>query len=81
MTGAEGLKFDIIGDVHGQYEKLVGLLQHLGYESHQGSWKHLNRTAIFVGDLIDRGPEQIKTVELVRGMEANGAARCILGNC
>jgi hypothetical protein len=80
MAGAEGLKLDIIGDVHGQCEKLVGLLQHLGYESHQGSWKHPNRTAIFVGDLIDRGPEQVKTVDLVRGMEATGAARCILGN-
>jgi hypothetical protein len=74
------MKFDIIGDVHGQYYKLVGLLRHLGYELYQDTWKHPGRTAIFVGDLIDRGPDQVQTVELVRRMEAIGAARCILGN-
>lgn len=73
------MKFDIIGDVHGQYYKLVGLLRHLGYELYQDSWKHPGRTAIFVGDLIDRGPDRGRTVELVRRMEAIGAARCIIG--
>ena len=62
MTAAEGLKFDIVGDVHGQYEKLVGLLQHLGYQPDHGTWKHPNRSAIFVGYLIDRGSEQVRTV-------------------
>jgi hypothetical protein len=80
MRGAEGLKLDIIGDVHGQYEKLVGLLQHLGYEPNRETWQHPIRSAIFVGDLIDRGPEQVRTVDLVRNMLATGAARCILGN-
>jgi Calcineurin-like phosphoesterase len=74
------MKFDIIGDVHGQYYKLFGLLRHLGYELYQDTWKHPGRTAIFVGDLIDRGPDQVQTVELVRRMEAISAARCILGN-
>jgi hypothetical protein len=74
------MKFDIVGDVHGQYDKLVGLLRHLGYEVCFGTWKHAERTAIFVGDLIDRGPNQVDTVELVQRMEAIGAARCILGN-
>jgi hypothetical protein len=74
------MKFDIIGDVHGEYYKLVGLLRHMGYEMYQDTWKHPARTAIFVGDLIDRGSDQVQTVELVRRMEAMGAARCILGN-
>jgi Calcineurin-like phosphoesterase len=74
------MRFDIIGDVHGQYTKLIELLKHLGYEQHQNTWKHPERTAIFVGDLIDRGPDQVQTVELVRRMEVIGAARCILGN-
>jgi hypothetical protein len=59
---------------------VVGLLRHLGYELYHDTWKHPGRTAIFVGDLIDRGPDQVQTVELVRRMEAIGAARCILGN-
>ena len=72
--------FDIIGDVHGQYDKLVALLTHLGYRESGGVWRHPDRTAIFVGDLVDRGPKQLATIELVRGMVEAGAARCILGN-
>jgi hypothetical protein len=72
--------FDVIGDVHGQYDKLVFLLSHLGYSQANGTWRHSERAAIFVGDLIDRGPKQLATVELVRGMVESGSARCILGN-
>jgi hypothetical protein len=72
--------FDVIGDVHGQFDKLVALLMHLGYRDVGGSWQHPDRTAIFVGDLIDRGPKQLATVELVRRMVEAGAARCIFGN-
>jgi hypothetical protein len=72
--------FDVIGDIHGQYDKLVSLLSHLGYSQANGAWRHSERKAIFVGDLIDRGPKQLATVELVRGMVESGAARCILGN-
>ena len=72
--------FDIIGDIHGQYDKLVSLLSQLGYSQANGAWRHSERKAIFVGDLIDRGPKQLATVELVRGMVESGSARCILGN-
>jgi hypothetical protein len=71
---------DIIGDIHGQCDKLVALLAHLGYSKSDGVWRHPGRTAIFVGDLIDRGPGQMATVELVRGMVDAASARCILGN-
>jgi len=71
---------DVFGDVHGQYDKLVALLSHLGYASSAGVWRHPVRTAVFVGDLIDRGPKQVETVELVRAMVQAGTARCILGN-
>jgi hypothetical protein len=74
------MKFDIIGDIHGEYDKLVSLLAVLGYSESCGRWRHPGRTAIFVGDLIDRGPKQLETVELVRGMVEAGSARCILGN-
>jgi hypothetical protein len=76
MSGA----IDIIGDVHGQYDKLVRLLARLGYRESMGAWRHPGRCAVFVGDLIDRGPRQLATVNLVRAMMDAGAARCILGN-
>lgn len=75
MTG-----FDIIGDVHGRADKLRFLLNQLGYREDRGTWRHADRTAIFVGDLIDRGDQQVDTVHLVRRMVDAGAARCILGN-
>jgi hypothetical protein len=71
---------DIIGDVHGQCEKVVALLEHLGYALSGAVYRHPTRTAIFVGDLIDRGPKQVETIELVRAMVDAGSARCILGN-
>ena len=76
MTSA----FDVIGDIHGQYDKLVALLLHLGYSESGGIWRHPDRTVIFVGDLIDRGPKQMETVHLVRAMVEAGTAECILGN-
>ena len=51
--------YDIIGDVHGEGTKLVGLLTHLGYVKSNGVYRHPQRRAIFVGDLIDRGEEQV----------------------
>jgi hypothetical protein len=71
---------DVVGDVHGQFDKLVGLLRHLGYRETSGAWHHQNRTAIFVGDLIDRGPKQLATIELVRAMVDAGSAQCVMGN-
>ena len=71
---------DVIGDVHGQFDKLVGLLHVLGYRETAGAWRHPDRMAVFLGDLIDRGPKQWATVDLVRRMMDAGAARCVIGN-
>jgi hypothetical protein len=80
MEYRSNMKFDVIGDIHGHYDPLVALLNHLGYGEVQGVWRHPERQAVFVGDLIDRGPRQLGVVDLVRGMVEAGAARCILGN-
>jgi hypothetical protein len=72
--------YDIIGDVHGHADKLVELLGEMAYEEIGGVWTHPVRTAIFVGDLIDRGPKQVETVALVRRMVEAGTAQIILGN-
>lgn len=76
MTSA----FDIIGDIHGHYDKLVGLLELMGYRFANGVWRHPRRTAVFVGDLIDRGPRQVAVIDVVRTMADAESARCIMGN-
>jgi Calcineurin-like phosphoesterase len=74
------LSYDLIGDIHGQNEKLRALLQKLGYRQTGGSWRHPNRQAIFVGDFIDRGPSQVQTVNTVRRMIESEAALAVMGN-
>ena len=76
--------YDIIGDVHGCAEMLEGLLQGLGYEERSGAYTYVasddERQAIFVGDLVDRGTQQIKTLEVVRSMVDAGTAQMVMGN-
>ena len=75
------LGFDIIGDIHGQAEMLKKLLEKMGYHSNGKSWHNsYSRKAIFVGDLIDRGPLQQETVEIVQAMVNQNDALCIMGN-
>lgn len=72
--------YDVIGDIHGQADKLEALLRHMGYRLLGGFWRHPSRTAVFVGDFIDRGPQQLRTVHIARGMVENGAALAVMGN-
>jgi hypothetical protein len=71
---------DIIGDVHGQAGKLKRLLRVLGYEKFGGVYGLAGRKAIFVGDLIDRGPAIGETLEIVKAMVDAGSAICAMGN-
>jgi hypothetical protein len=72
--------FDIIGDIHGHADKLLLLLERLGYSKMNGSYSHSERKAIFVGDYIDRGPKIPETINLVRDMVENNAAIALMGN-
>jgi len=72
--------YDIIGDVHGTAEKLEGLLRTLGYAEVDGAYRLAGHQALFVGDLIDRGDDQVRVVQLVRAMEQAGSARVVMGN-
>ena len=75
------MSYDVIGDIHGHYEKLLALLQSLGYRKREGAFRHPNgRQAIFLGDLIDRGPLQEEVLYTVRDMIDAGTGRCIMGN-
>ncbi|PVE04095.1 polynucleotide kinase-phosphatase [Streptomyces scopuliridis] len=69
--------FDIIGDIHGCRSELETLLGKLGYED--GAHPE-GRTAVFVGDLVDRGPDSPGVLRRVMGMVAAGTALCVPGN-
>lgn len=72
--------FDIIGDVHGELQLLNQLLTNLGYQQQQGVWQHPERQAIFVGDLIDKGPEAGQVLLQIKAMVEAGAAQAVVGN-
>jgi hypothetical protein len=75
------MAYDIIGDIHGQADKLYALLAQLGYRrGTDGAYRHPDRTAIFVGDFIDRGPAQVDSVMTVRRMVDAGSALAVMGN-
>jgi protein phosphatase len=80
---AEHGPFDIIGDVHGCFTELTALLARLGYavDPGGGSARHPEgRTAVFVGDLVDRGPATPAVLRLVMGMTAEGSGLSVAGN-
>ncbi|WP_405997969.1 polynucleotide kinase-phosphatase [Streptomyces sp. NBC_00829] len=69
--------FDIIGDIHGCSSELETLLAKLGYVD--GAHPE-GRTAVFVGDLVDRGPDSPGVLRRVMSMVASGNALCVPGN-
>jgi protein phosphatase len=79
--------FDVFGDVHGCATELALLLTKLGYELRRddlgrvvGGRHPAGRTAVFVGDLVDRGPDTPGVLRLVLGMVRDGDALCVPGN-
>jgi hypothetical protein len=74
--------YDIIGDIHGCAAHLEALLSDLGYrpDGPGGAFRHPQRQAIFVGDLIDRGPEQLRVLATVKAMVDAGSAQIVMGN-
>ena len=77
--------FDIIGDVHGCFAELTELLNRLGYSIVEYGNEYRvtppgGRKAVFVGDLVDRGPRVAAVLRLVMAMVDSGAALCVPGN-
>ncbi len=73
--------FDLIGDVHGCADELEILLDKLGYARNEaGVYRHAGRTAVFVGDLVDRGPRVADVLDIAQKMVESGAALCVRGN-
>jgi protein phosphatase len=75
--------FDIIGDVHGCFDELVDLLRALDYQvdaDAQTATPPAGRKAIFLGDLVDRGPGIASVLKLAMNMTRAGSALCLPGN-
>ena len=74
--------YDVIGDIHGCADELEALLDKLGYRrtGSSGPYRHTDRQAVFVGDLIDRGPDQLRVLQTVKDMVDAGSAQIVMGN-
>ncbi len=82
--------FDIIGDVHGCYDECAALLKQLGYRLNEDDQREdglgitvtppAGRRAVFVGDLVDRGPGVVRVLRLAMSMAADGVGLCVPGN-
>ncbi|WP_339803816.1 metallophosphoesterase [uncultured Marinobacter sp.] len=72
--------YDIIGDIHGCARTLENLLEQMGYSKRNGVFQHPQRQAVFIGDIIDRGPRIREALHLVRDMVEHGSARIVMGN-
>ncbi len=76
-----GGPFDFIGDVHGCLPELLALLERLGYRiDGERITPAPGRTAVFLGDLTDRGPDSAGVLRRVMALVASGAALCVPGN-
>ena len=69
---------DIVGDVHGEWDALQALRQHLGYRA--DGFHPQGRRLVFVGDLCDRGPDSPAVLAWVRQAQAQERAYVVLGN-
>ena len=79
--------YDVIGDIHGHADKLVGLLNKLGYTlktnpSNQQTYyaPPAGHRAMFIGDLIDRGTQELTTLQIVFAMLDANVADAVMGN-
>ena len=73
--------FDVVGDVHGCHAELVELLGKLGYEiTPEGARHPEGRKLVFLGDLVDRGPDTPGVLKIVMESVAAGTALCLPGN-
>ena len=69
---------DVAGDIHGEIDAMKDLMGHLGYR--EDGKPPEGRRLVFLGDLTDRGPENLAVVNLVKELVEGGKAACVLGN-
>ncbi len=74
------LEYHFIGDIHGHASALDALLRRLGHRPRDGVFEHPEARVVFLGDFIDRGPEQRRVIDIVRPMVESGSALAVMGN-
>ena len=72
--------YDLVGDIHGHADALHRLLCELEYTEIEGVFRHAKRQMIFVGDFVDRGPQQREVLRIARSMCEAGFAKAVMGN-
>ncbi len=73
--------YDIIGDIHGEFEQLSEILRKLGYRNLCSAMSHNEgRKVIFLGDFIDGGSENLAVIQTVRSMIEQKQALAVMGN-
>ncbi|MEM7245842.1 MAG: polynucleotide kinase-phosphatase [Acidobacteriota bacterium] len=79
--------FDLIGDIHGCFSELKTLLEELGYlvlpRDDREGFRLVppeGRRALFLGDLVDRGPNSVDVLRLVMDSVEDGTGICVPGN-
>ncbi|GAB4122897.1 MAG: polynucleotide kinase-phosphatase [Roseiflexaceae bacterium] len=78
--------FDLVGDIHGCADELTALLHKLGYQpnptdEHPHDWHHpAQRMLVFLGDLVDRGPDSPRVLRIAMDMIKQGHALVVPGN-
>jgi hypothetical protein len=74
-------KLDVIGDIHGMVLSFRAALAELGYIERSGTWFHpQGRVLVSVGDLIDRGPDPLGCLEIMKSLIEDGCGIMVLGN-
>ena len=73
-------QYDLIGDIHGHADELEGLLCAMDYQRVDNCFRHETRKAIYLGDFIDRGPQQREVLGIVMPMVETGSALAVMGN-
>src|SRR5260370_15149642 len=74
-----------IGDVHGDFNDFVAILQRTGLIDEQHHWSGSKTTFVQVGDLIDRGPKPREVLDLMISLEqeapkSGGRVVALMGN-
>jgi hypothetical protein len=72
--------YDLIGDTHGFAAPLRRLLERMGYARDGEGYRHPQRRVIFLGDFVDRGPDQREVLSIARSMVEAGNALAVMGN-
>lgn len=75
-----GMGYDLIGDIHGCGNTLIKLLEQMGYRKKNGIYHHPKRKVVFIGDIVDRGPNIRLACHVVRDMVDAGYADIVMGN-